>query len=117
MGVSIEAGVARIHQDGFAILHEAVGIGWRNAADRLQTLAGDGRFIQGKSSSHVCLACGSLSFLRVDSGSSMKTAGGSLAGKESMEASSTRRSRRIRCSSDEAGWLIWILRLKIVAIA
>jgi hypothetical protein len=55
--------------------------------------------------------------LRVDSGSSTKTAGGSLAGKESIDASSTRRSRRLRCSSDMAGSLIWILRTTIVAIA
>jgi len=48
------------------------------------------------------------------SGSSTKTAGGSLAGKESMEASSTRRSRRLLRSSDEAGSLIRILQLTLV---
>ena len=48
MGILIEPGVARIHQDGFAILHETVGIRWRDAADGLQGLAGDDRFVQGK---------------------------------------------------------------------
>ena len=117
MGILIEAGVARIHQDGFAILHETVGIRWRDAADGLQGLAGDDRFVQGTARPSCVCRGGSLSFLRVASGSSMKTAGGSLAGKESIEASSTRRSRRIRCASDEADWLIWILRPTIVAMA
>lgn len=117
MGISIEPGVASVHQDGVAIFHKAAGIRWRDAADRPQGLAGDSRFAQGEASPYVCLPLGSLSFLRVASDSSMKTAGGSLAGKESIDASSTRRSRRIRCSSDEAGWLIRILHPTIVAIA
>ena len=117
MGLLVEPAVTRVRQNCVAILDEAAGIGWRDAADGLQGLAGDDRLVQGKARPSCVCRDGSLSFLRVASGSSMKTAGGSLAGKESIEASSTKRSRRIRRASDEAGWLIWILRPTIVAIA
>lgn len=116
MGISIELGVASVHQDRTAFLlrrRASAGVIRRIVSRVLRVTAGS----LNEASPYVCLPWGSLSFLLSLSGSSTKTAGGSLAGKESIEASSTRRSRRIRCSSDEAGWLIWILRPTIVAIA
>jgi hypothetical protein len=115
----IEPAVARVHKDGVTILDEATGIGWRDATDRLQGLAGDARFAHRLTCARLLLLSddpclpwgGSLSLVvfsrRVGSDSSTKTAGGSLAGKESIEASSTRRSSRFHCSSDEEGSFIW----------